>query len=129
MTSDWTAALSIAAVQLTQTLQRVLVNYAVLHDEPDRFRALGPWFRAEPLVTGAHDGEILQRITIDQQDIGIGTLLDDAELALRIGVCEITAECRDLASYRSQGDHRRVGAKEMVVQMLFIGDLDIARFD
>ena len=62
-----------------RSVQRILVDHAVLHDEVDGFDAPLARLCVEPLRIAAKNGDVFQRIAVDQQDVGIGAFLNDTK--------------------------------------------------
>ena len=67
-------------------LERILVDIPVLHDDPDGRDVLAPRLRIEPFAVGTKDGEVLKRVAVNDQDVGVGALFDHAQFAIGIRV-------------------------------------------
>jgi len=59
------------------SLQRVLVDLAVFHDQSDGFNAFFPGFGVEILIVCTKDSDIFQRVAVDDENVRIGTWLDN----------------------------------------------------
>jgi hypothetical protein len=91
--------------------ERILVNDPILHDDSHRVKATITGLCIEPLGLGAKNGEIFERVSIDDQNIGIGALLDNAKFSW-IWV-SFAGEWCELAARRSCSNQERVIAEEL----------------
>ena len=81
---------------LPYSVECVLINFAVLHDEMDGFNALAPRLGVEIFRIATNHRDIFQRITIDDQNVSERARFDDAELAgIRI---VLACQCHQLAA-------------------------------
>jgi len=72
-------------------IQSVLVQLPILHNHTNGINPI-PCRRVKPLFTAADCGNVLQRVTVYQQNICIGTFFDNTQFSFNAWIKNITGQ-------------------------------------